>query len=160
MKWLLLALGAVILFWFLRRIGQQQSSITQSANPLPPTQSPVAAESSFAGRPPMPFDEFYNQYYAGTDIDRAFVAQVLQFISKAGGVPAELLRPEDRLDSFPKISKWLQFGQGMLETGLRRRAAGQGIAMPEIHLETIDDVIRQLEPHHLEAFKMHGIGNS
>jgi hypothetical protein len=54
----------------------------------------------------------------------------------------------------------VQFLEKMLETGIRKRAMEQGIPPIEFHLETIDDLIRQLEPHHLEAFKMHDISGN
>ncbi|MDT8071111.1 MAG: hypothetical protein ROO76_23380 [Terriglobia bacterium] len=160
MKWLLLALCAVILFWLLRRLGQQQSTIVLSANAPLKTAASGTIDPTFAGRIPMSFDEFYNRYYAGANIDRDFVSQVLQFVSKAGGVPAELLRPEDRLDSLPRHTVSLQFAKKMLETAMQRQAAAQGIQVPEFQLETLDDVILQLEPHQLEAFKTHGFGGS
>lgn len=154
MKWLLLAIGAVILYWFLRRLGREQVSVAYS-EPMQPIATP-SAEPTFSLRSPMPFDEFYNKYYASDKIERSFVRQVLEMVSRAGGVPVEQLRPEDRLDQFPKhmLYRGVQFLQKMLESGIRKRAVEQGIPPIEFHLETIDDLIRQLEPHHLEALKL------
>ncbi|HEU5404428.1 MAG TPA: hypothetical protein VFU86_23975 [Terriglobales bacterium] len=156
MTWALLGIGAIILFWFLRRLGREQSVVSYPANPAQPIAAP-AAEPIFALRSPMSFDEFYQQYYAADHIDPSFVRQVLELISKTGGIPAEQLRPEDRLDQLPKhmLYRGVQFVESMLEAGIRKRAIEQGIPPIEFHLETIDDLIRQLEPHHLEAFKMH-----
>jgi hypothetical protein len=154
MKWVLLAVGAIILYWFLRRLGREQVSVAHS-EAAQPIATPVA-EPAFALRSPMSFDEFYNKYYAADKIDRSFVRQVLEMVSKAGGIPVEQLRPEDRLDQFPKhmLYRGVQFMEKMLESGIRKRAVEQGIPPIEFHLETIDDLIRQLEPHHLEAFRL------
>jgi hypothetical protein len=156
MIWVLMAVGAIILFWFLRRLGREQSAVLYPSDPAQPIAAP-AAEPMFALRSPMSFDDFYNQYYATDNIDRSFVRQVLEFVSKSGGVPVEQLRPEDRLEQLPKqaVSRWVQFLKKMLDAGMRKRGAELGVAPVELHLDTIDDLIRQLEPHHLEAFKMH-----
>ncbi len=154
MKWVLLAVGAVILFWFLRRLGREQVSVSYSM-PMQPMPTP-SAQPTFSMRGAMSFDEFYNHYYAAANIDRSFVRQVLEMVSRAGGVPVEQLRPEDRLDQFPKhmLYRGVQFLEKMLESGIRKRAVEQGIQPVEFHLETVDDLIRQLEPHHLEALKL------
>ena len=159
MKWVLLAVGAIILYWFLRRLGREQSSVAYPTLPPPQTVSAPVAEPIFALRSPMSLDEFYNQYYAADKIDRDFVAKVLQFVSKAGGIPAEQLRPEDRLDQLPKhtLYRGIQFVEQMLDAGIRRKAIEQGVPPVEFHLETLDDLIRQLEPHHLEAFSTHNL---
>lgn len=156
MLWVMLAVGAILLFWFLRHLGREQSTISYPSEPSPPIATPVA-EPIFALRSPLPFDDFYNQYYASDKIDRSFVRQVLELVSRIGGVPAEQLRPEDRLDQLPKhtLYRGVQFVEQMLDAGIRKRAMEQGIPPVEFRLETIDDLIRQLEPHHLEAFKMH-----
>jgi hypothetical protein len=156
MKWVLLAVGAIILYWFLRRLGREQVSVSNPAAPMQSIAAPIG-EPMFALRTPMSFDEFYNRYYAADNIDRSFVRQVLEMVSKAGGIPVEQLRPEDRLDQLPKHMAYrgVQFVQKMLEAGIRKSAVEQGIPPIEFHLETIDDLIRQLEPHHLEAFKIH-----
>lgn len=156
MIWVVLAAGAIILFWFLRRLGREQTSISYAPDSCQVIAG-VAAEPTFALRSPMSFDEFYNQYYAADNIDRGFVRQVLEMVSKVGGIPVEQLRPEDRLDQLPKHMAYrgVQFLEKMLESGMRKRAMEQGIPPIIFHLETIDDLIRQLEPHHLEAFKMH-----
>lgn len=154
MKWVLLAVGAIILYWFLRRLGREQVTIAYPA-PEQPTATPVGMPM-FSTRSPMSFDDFYSQYYAAENIDRSFVQQVLEMVSRAGGIPVEQLRPEDRLDQFPKhmLYRGVQFLEKVLEAGIRKRAAEQGIPSVEFHLVTIDDLIRQLEPHHLEALKL------
>jgi len=156
MIWVLLGVGAIILFWFFRRLGREQRSISYPRDSSPVIAG-VAASPTFALRSPMAFDELYNQYYAADKIDRAFVRQVLDIVSRAGGIPDEQLRPEDRLDQLPKHMAYrgVQFLEKMLESGIRKRAMEEGIPPIEFHLETIDDLIRQLEPHHLEAFKTH-----
>jgi hypothetical protein len=36
---------------------------------------------------------------------------------------------------------------------LSNRAREQGVAAPELRLDTLDSLIRQLEPHHVELLK-------
>lgn len=154
MKWIVLAVGAVILYLIFRRINREQSSVSYPADLVQPNPATVSAPSEFAGRASMTFEEFYNRYYAADNLDRSFVHKILDYVSKSGGVPAGLLRPEDRLDSLPKKSAYrgMLFVQKIIATGVRPMAQQQGIALPEIRLETLDDLIRQLEPHHLDLF--------
>lgn len=155
MLWVLLGVGAVLLFWFLRHLGREQSTTSDPSGSWQPIATP-AAEPIFALRSPLSFDDFYNQYYAADKIDRSFVRQVLELVSKIGGIPVEQLRPEDRLEQLPKhtLYRGVRFVEQMLDAGIRKRAMEQGVPPMEFHLETIDDLIRQLEPHHLEAFKV------
>lgn len=156
MLWVLLGVGAVLLFWFLRRLGREQPSTSYPLDSSQPVAPEPAAEPIFALRSPLSFDDFYNQYYAADNLDRSFVRQVLELVSRIGGIPVEQLRPEDRLDHLPKhtLYRGVQFVEKILDAGIRKRAMEQGIPPVEFHLVTIDDLIRQLEPHHLEAFKM------
>jgi hypothetical protein len=36
---------------------------------------------------------------------------------------------------------------------LQNRAHEQGVTVPELHLDTVDSLIRSLEPHHVELLK-------
>jgi hypothetical protein len=162
MKWIVLAVGAVVLYLIFRRINREQSSVSYPADLVQSNPATMSAPAEFAGRASMTFDEFYNRYYAAENIDRSFVHKILEYVSKSGGVPAELLRPEDRLDSLPKKTTYrgMLFVQKIIATGVRPMAQQQGIALPEIRLETLDDLIRQLEPHHIELFKQELQGHS
>ncbi len=154
MKWIVLAVGAVILYFIFRLISREQKAVAYPSDPSQPIASAVPTPTEFALRTPMSFEEFYSRYYADGKIDRAFVKKILEYVSKAGGVPAEQLRPEDRLDTLPKRTASLgaRFVEKMLSAGLRHSTEGQGAPVVEFHLDTIDSLIRQLEPHHLEAF--------
>ena len=154
MKWIVIAALAFIVFLIFRRINREQNAVQYPAA-SEPTPSPVPTQTEFSLRAPMSFDEFYRQYYANDKIDREFVQKILRYVSHAGGVPAEQLRPEDRLHDLPKRGAYL--GMKMVEKfvggALQNRAHEQGVTVPELHLDTVDSLIRSLEPHHVELLK-------
>jgi hypothetical protein len=155
MKWIVLAVFAVVLFLVFRRINRERNAANYPSDPDQPTPTLAPTQTEFALRAPMSFDDFYNHYYAAGNIDRDFVQKILLYVSHAGGVPAEQLRPEDRLHDLPKRAAYL--GMKMVEkfvgTALENRAQEQGVSIPELHLDTVDSLIRQLEPHHVELLK-------
>jgi hypothetical protein len=162
MKWIVLAVFAFVLFWIFRRLNREQNSVSFPSDPnqsFPPMATPMPTqaptESEYALRTPMSFDDFYNHYYASENIDREFVQRILAYVSHAGGVPAELLRPEDRLNALPKRSAYvgMKMVEKMVGGALKLGAVEQTGSIPELHLDTVDSLIRQLEPHHVELLK-------
>jgi hypothetical protein len=155
MKWIVLAAFALVLFLIFRRINREQNAVPYPSDPSQPTPTAAPTQTEFAMRAPMSFDDFYNHYYASENIDREFVQRILVYVSRAGGVPAEQLRPEDRLDALPKHTAY--FGMKMVEKMVGRAltlgAVDPASPVPEVHLDTIDSLIRQLEPHHVELLK-------
>jgi hypothetical protein len=155
MKWIVLGAFAFVIFLVFRRINREQRSANYPSEPAQPTPVAAPTQTEFALRAPMSFDEFYRQYYANDNLDREFVQKILAYVAHAGGVPAEQLRPEDRLHDLPKRSAY--FGMKMVEKfvggALQNRAREQGVDVPELHLDTVDSLIRSLEPHHLELLK-------
>jgi hypothetical protein len=154
MKWIVIAALAFIVFLIFRRINREQNAV-QYPTTSEPTASPASTQTEYSLRAPMSFDDFYRQYYANDNIDREFVQKILLYVSHAGGVPAEQLRPEDRLHDLPKRGAYL--GMKMVEKfvggALQNRAHEQGVTVPELHLDTVDSLIRSLEPHHVELLK-------
>jgi len=155
MKWIVLLALAYLLFIVFRRINRDQNVAQYPADPNQPVSLAAPTQTEFALRAPMSFDDFYSRYYAQDNIDREFVRKILTYVAHSGGVPAEQLRPEDRLHDLPKRSAY--FGMKMVEKlvggALNNRAREQGVAVPELRLDSLDSLIRQLEPHHLELLK-------
>lgn len=155
MKWIVLAAFAFAVFLIFRRINREQRSVSYPSDPAQPIATAAPTQTEFSLRAPMSFDDFYKQYYAKDNLDREFVEKILAYVAHAGGVPPEQLRPEDRLQDLPKRSAY--FGMKMVEKfvggALQNRAHEQGISVPELHLDTVDSLIRSLEPHHLELLK-------
>jgi hypothetical protein len=154
MKWIVIAALAFIVFLIFRRINREQNAV-QYPSTSEPTPTPAPTQTEFSLRAPMSFDDFYRQYYANDNIDREFVQKILLYVAHAGGVAAEQLRPEDRLHDLPKRGAYL--GMKMVEKfvggALQNRAHEQGVTVPELHLDTVDSLIRSLEPHHVELLK-------
>jgi hypothetical protein len=77
---------------------------------------------------------------------------MLEFIGKAGGVPPDKVRPEDRIDEFPKknLSRTLAFIQKLLSGPLARlnpEAANAAAELASLRIETVDDIMRHLDMH-------------
>ncbi len=82
---------------------------------------------------------------------------VLESISKAGGVPADRIRPEDRLGEFPR--KGLVRGVRVVQMFLapvvtNAREKQTGVEVAPFEMTTVDDVIRHLEPAHGDVFRL------
>jgi hypothetical protein len=150
MKWIFLAVIAFVLFVVFRRLNRDQR-ITPESSFAFPTAAPSAGPGMdiWSQRAPMAFDDFYNRYYASAKLDREYVRKTLEFVSKSGGVPADRIRPEDRIDQFPKknLGRMVRFVEKMLSGPLGRAAQQQGFDPSTFHLETVDDIIRHLEQH-------------
>ncbi len=155
MKWIVVAALAFIVFLIFRRINREQTVVQYPSTTTGPQLLATPSQTEFSLRVPMPFDDFYRQYYANDNIDREFVQKILLYVAHAGGVAAEQLRPEDRLHDLPKRGAYL--GMKMVEKlmggALQNRAHEQGVTVPELHLDTLDSLIRSLEPHHVELLK-------
>ena len=53
------------------------------------------------GREPVPFDQFFHQYFEGPEnppMDKEIVRRALQYVAELSTLPADRLRPEDDLD--------------------------------------------------------------
>jgi hypothetical protein len=155
MKWIALAGLAFFLFLIFRRINREQKSVQYPADFTQSLQTAVPLQNEFALRAPMSFDDFYNRFYASEKFDREFVQKILMYVAAAGGVEAEQLRPEDRLDALPKRTAYygMKFVEKMVGGALAKQAREQGVAVPEVNFDTLDSLIRQLEPHHVELLK-------
>ena len=99
-----------------------------------------------AGRSPLSLDEFYVTYYAGKDVSKTACGQMLGVFSIATGVSSELLRPEDRIDSFGppggmRRQAAVIFGAEFDKAVAEARRLAEGAALPE-KLVTLDDCIR------------------
>lgn len=155
MKWIVLVALAFIVFLIFRRINREQNAVQYPSTPSGSQPTGTPTQTEFSLRATMSFDDFYRQYYASDNFDREFVQKILLYVAHAGGVAAEQLRPEDRLHDLPKRGAYL--GMKMVEKivggALQNRAHEQGLTVPELHLDTVDSLIRSLEPHHVELLK-------
>ncbi len=160
MKWLALLVLALFIYAIFRRMNRDQRiSAEASWQPhasdasVPMLQQDELAEP-WAGRPPMPFEEFYAHYYADAGLEREYVQRTLDYVARGGGVPASQIRPEDRLDSFPKkgIARSVAFLEKLFSGLLAGALQQQGVSPSELHFETVDDVIRKFEPHKSVVF--------
>lgn len=97
----------------------------------------------------MTFDEFYRKYYADADLENASVFKTLEFVAKAGGVPSETIRPEDRIEDFPRknLARTTRFVEKLLTGPLSRLGQTQGLDPLTFHVETVDDLIRHMDVH-------------
>ena len=55
----------------------------------------IRTESKMKRRPNLSFDEFYDQYYASSEISRTIVSRMLSLTAEQFGVVAGQVRPED-----------------------------------------------------------------
>ncbi len=155
MKWIILAVIAFVLFLVFRRMNREQRITTESSFAFPTaTPLPGPGMDLWSQRAPMEFEDFYNRYYAAANLDRDYVRKTLEFIAGNGGVPADRIRPEDRIDEFPKknLARMVGFAQKMLGGALGKIAEQQGLHVSRLQLDTVDDIIRQFEAQgHLPA---------
>lgn len=154
MKWIFLILLALFVFLIFRRMNREQRISGGETNWQANDESSIVLQHEglpdhFSGRAPMSLEEFYSRYYAEKGFDRDYVEKVVTYIAKAGGVPASQIRPEDQLDDFPH--KGLRRGMHLLEMllgGKLTTAVEQdGVSPEQLRFETVDEVIRNLEPH-------------
>ncbi|MGE5114166.1 MAG: hypothetical protein ACM3JB_25170 [Acidobacteriaceae bacterium] len=136
MKWLVIfgTVLVVIVAAILRR------KMLERTPPPPP---PV-----WESREHMHFEEFYSKFYADSGLSEAVVFKLLEFIALSSGIEYKLLRPEDRLDSFPKGSlekHVLEFAEIMVKA-TRNVEAPVERQWFDPHIQTVDDFIRKLGP--------------
>jgi hypothetical protein len=135
MKWLIL-LGTVVVivvFAIVRR-----KMLERRPPPAPPV---------WDSRQPLPFEQFYDRYYAESGLSEAVVFKLLEFISLSSGVDYKLILPDDPLDNFPKGSLHkhvLDFAEIMVKA-LRAGAPRSGVWF-DPQIQTVDDFIRKLGP--------------
>ncbi len=121
--------GAGMVYYVVRRV--------KPSAPPPDAPAPIG----FHQRQPMELREFYEAYYLkpGSMIRMHEVQQGLLMFTLAAGVPAELLRPTDRLSDFGDRA------QGIFSTLLATKLQEAIARKPELagqKLETVDDMIQ------------------
>lgn len=145
MKWIFLAVFALVVFLLFRRMNREQRLTPDSA----PALQPGPGMDLWAQRSPMGFDDFYNRYYAASKLDRYYVQKTLQFIAANGGVSADRVRPEDRIEDFPKknLAKMAGFAEKVLAGPVGTMAQQHGLDVSKVQLKTVDDIMRQFEAY-------------
>ncbi len=153
MKWIFLGAIAVVIWLVFRRLGREQRIMPEGSwaapTPAPSASAQPAGFDKWSGRPSLTFDDFYNQYYATAGVDREHVRSMLQFIGKAGGVPPDKIRPEDRIDEFPKpnLARTVGFIKTLLSGPIARLNPDAAAKLAAIQVETVDDIMRNLDMH-------------
>jgi hypothetical protein len=136
MKWLILfcTMLAVIAFAIIRR-----KMLERRPKPAPPM---------WESRQPLPFEQFFDKYYAESGLTEAVVFKLLEFVSLTSGVDYKLILPDDPLDDFPKGSlrkHVLEFAEIMVKVTRASGPPRSGIWF-DPRIETVDDFIRKLGP--------------
>ncbi len=151
MKLVWLAMIAIVALYIFRRLNRDQRITPEGswATPTPSGGSQGGGFDKWSARAPMSSDDFYRQYYASAGVDCEHVQKMLEFISKAGGVPADRIRPEDRIDEFPKpnLARTVAFIQRLLTGPLARLTQQMPIDPATFKLETVDDIMRHFDMH-------------
>lgn len=128
---ILLALGLVAFgVWFVPWLGQQ------------------IRRRRVAQRPPLEPEAFYERFYAASDLSREAVVSLLKDLERATGIPARLLRPEDRLWEGTVVEESLfdSLHAIEVETVLEEISQHTGRRIQLAALETVDAYIRTLAP--------------
>ncbi len=157
MKWILLIIIALAVLVIFRRLNREQRISPEGSFAAPtPIPLPTGGIDQWSGRAAMPFDDFYTRYYASAKLDRDFVRKTLDFISKAGGVPADKIRPEDRIADFPKknLARTVGFIQKIISGPLGNALQQRGVDPSTFQIQTVDDILRHLDIHK-EALAAH-----
>jgi hypothetical protein len=109
---------------------------------------PPPAIPAWSSREPMAFEEFYAQYYSNSGLAEAVVFKLVEFVSLSSGVEYKLIRPEDRLDGFPKGSlkkHVLEFAEIMVKATRTAQLSSDRFYF-DPNIETVDDFVRKLGP--------------
>jgi hypothetical protein len=97
----------------------------------------------FADRTAFTLDEFYTQFYAAKNYPRSQVLEVLMSFSRAAGVPAEYVKPEDTFVSLgsTNIAAAEKYA---IDTAMMIKEAEQRfqVSLFEGSLNTLDDYVR------------------
>jgi len=88
-------------------------------------------------------EEFYEQHYAGSDLDERLVIELLNHVALELRLPVTKLRPDDRfaIELAPKKGGSWDSGYGILLYEIQRHANRKGIRV-NLKIHTIDDYIR------------------
>ncbi len=136
MKWVII-LGTIIVVVIVAII--RRKMLERNPPPAPPV---------WDSRDPMPFEEFYAQFYTNSGLSEAIVFKLLEFVAMSSGVDYRLIRPEDLLDAFPKGSlkkHVLEFAEIMVKATQNAQIPNRGLYF-DPNIQTVDDFIRKLGP--------------
>lgn len=137
----------VMLLLFLAVAGGMIYFVVRMVKPSEPAMD-APAPIGFHQRPRMSLQEFYEAYYlkSGSPIRMNDVQQGLTMFSMAARVPAELLRPTDRISDFGER------GHNLFSTILATQLQAAVAQKPQLagKLETVDDLIQLANKADLE----------
>lgn len=87
-------------------------------------------------------DEVFNRYYAGSNLNRKLVVELLDHVAAELSLPVEKLRPNDRfaVELAPKKGSEWDSGYGILLYELQRLAKKKGRIVKK-SIATIDDYL-------------------
>ena len=133
MKFIFIAALLLVVFVLFRRLGREQSVGT---NPM----------RAWEQRPPLPFDDFYAQYYSTSGMDKGIVRSALQQVAQLIGAPSEGLRPEDRLDELKPgaLDRTLGMMRRLSQSPLVPESVREKLNEVDWNIVTVDDYIRKL----------------
>ncbi len=101
-----------------------------------------------AQRPALEPEGFYERFYAASDLSREAVVSLLKDLERATGIPARLLRPDDRLWEGTVVEELLfdSLHAIEVETMLEEISQRTGRRVYLADLQTVDAYIRALAP--------------
>ncbi|MGH9509315.1 MAG: hypothetical protein ACRD2Q_00860 [Terriglobales bacterium] len=99
-------------------------------------------------RPPLEPEAFYQTFYAASDLSLEAVISLLKDLERATGIPAHLMRPEDRLWEGTVVEESLfdSLHAIEVETMLEEISQHTGRRIYLAELQTVDAYIRTLAP--------------
>jgi len=133
MKLILIIALVLIVFTFFRRLSREQ---TVGTEPMAPWEQ----------RPPLQFEDFYTQYYSRSGLDRSTVQAALKQVAQLLHAPAELLRPEDRLNDIKPgaLDSTLGMMRKLSQSSIVPDSIREKLAQVDWNVSTVDDYIRKL----------------
>jgi hypothetical protein len=98
----------------------------------------------------LDFRTIAQRFYAGSDVTPADVERAYKRIAEATGVPAGVLRPDDRFDRELKPQAGWEYDDPIyiFSDQLARDAASAGVALKLEELTTVDDAVHVLKRIH------------
>lgn len=96
-------------------------------------------------RKPLPLKEIYAARYSASDIDFETFKELMIHVSQELGIPAELLRPDDRFDrelSPTPENRW-DSGIAILIFDLKDAAKRKNLPIDR-YMDTLDDYLRMM----------------